>query len=351
MRKFKNIGRIKVFLKDPNKKSMLKMAKEVLVLMAVKKEIPYYYFKYLYRKKVTNYLDYISTGELNKIGNNKKLHKPEYYTIIENKLFFSLFCEQVSLKTPALISYNLGSSFFFNHAVHVINNKEELNRFFNMLFTTTNDDALFFRPPSEYGGKGCFKLTKANLSNELNKYYDLLVNGCFTHTKMIIQHEELNKIHSNAVSTLRIISLITSDNNIEIISAFIRFGVGESVVDNSSSGGFWVGVNMSDGTLKEIGHYMSEYGGAEIKEHPDSGFKFGGFKVPFFKEACDEIVKAVKIIPDRFIGWDVAITPEGPIIVEANTGPHLPSVDIGYGGLLKNTHIRKLIDELNNNVI
>ena len=57
-------------------------------------------------------------------------------------------------------------------------------------------------------------------------------------------------------------------------------------------------------------------------------------------------VMGVKVIPDRFIGWDVAITPNGPIIVEANRGPHLLSCEMGYGGLLRNQHIKKLVEEL-----
>ena len=68
--------------------------------------------------------------------------------------------------------------------------------------------------------------------------------------------------------------------------------------------------------------------------------------MPYFKEACEEVLKGIKIIPDRFIGWDVAITPNGPIIVEANTTPHLPSSDIAYGDLLQNQHIKKLLEEL-----
>ena len=68
--------------------------------------------------------------------------------------------------------------------------------------------------------------------------------------------------------------------------------------------------------------------------------------MPYFKEACEEVLKGIKVIPDRFIGWDVAITPIGPIIVEANSGPHLLSVEIGCGGLLQNQHIKKLLEEL-----
>lgn len=346
MRKFENIGRIKVFIKDPEKKSFFKIIKEVFVLIKTKKEIPFYYFKYLYRKDVKNYLDFLSTGEVNAILASTLLHNPAYGSILDNKLFFTLLCEKSPLNTPKLVSYNLGNNFYYNNAIKQICNKRELVSFFENVFTVSNLEGLFFRPPSEYGGKGCFKLTRMGLKNELDGIFDSLTNGYYVHTEIIKQHKEINKIHDKSVSTLRIISLITSENRHEIISAFLRFGVGNSVVDNSSSGGFFVGVNMNEGTLKKEGHYLLEYGGKKVHKHPDSGFKFEGFKVPYFKEACEEVLKGVKVIPDRFIGWDVAITPNGPIIVEANRGPHLLSCEMGYGGLLRNQHIKKLVEEL-----
>ena len=346
MRNFENIGRIKIFIKDPNKKSFLKIIKEVFILVVTKKEIPFYYFKYLYRKDVKNYLDYFSIGEANAIGSSQLLHKPEYKSLLENKLFFALLSEKSPLNTPKLISYNLGNTFYYNNTVKQIYNKSDLVSFFEQVFTVNNLEGLFFRPPSEYGGKGVFKLTRTGLKNELDVRFDSLINGYYVHTKIIEQHKEINKIHNKSVSTLRIISLITSENHPEIISVFMRFGVGDSVIDNASSGGFFVGVNIDEGTLKDTGHYLSQYGGAKIKKHPDSGFIFEGFKVPYFKEACEEVLKGIMVIPNRFIGWDVAITPNGPIIVEANSSPHLQISNIVNGGLLKNPHIKKLLEEL-----
>ena len=346
MRNFENIGRIKIFIKDPNKKSFLKIIKEVFILVITKKEIPFYYFKYLYRKDVKNYLDYFSIGEANAIGSSQLLHKPEYKSLLENKLFFALLSEKSPLNTPKLISYNLGNTFYYNNTVKQIYNKSDLVSFFEQVFTVNNLEGLFFRPPSEYGGKGVFKLTRTGLKNELDVRFDSLINGYYVHTKIIEQHKEINKIHNKSVNTLRIISLITSENHPEIISVFMRFGVGDSVIDNASSGGFFVGVNIDEGTLKDTGHYLSQYGGAKIKKHPDSGFIFEGFKVPYFKEACEEVLKGIMVIPNRFIGWDVAITPNGPIIVEANSSPHLQISNIVNGGLLKNPHIKKLLEEL-----
>ncbi|MDX1365220.1 MAG: sugar-transfer associated ATP-grasp domain-containing protein, partial [Arenibacter latericius] len=283
MRKFEKIGRIKVFINDPNKKSFFKIIKEVFVLYKTKKEIPYYYFKYLYRKDVKNYLDYLSAGEVSAILSSPLLHKPAYKSLIENKLFFALLSEKSPLNTPKLISYNLGTTFYHNNTIKQIYNRSDLVSFFDYVFTVDNLDGLFFRRPSDYGGKGCFKLTKSGLKDEIDTIFDSLIDGYYIHTKIIKQHREINKINDKSVNTLRIISLITSDNHPEIISAFMRFGVGNSIVDNASSGGFFVGVNMDEGTLKKNGHYMPEYGGKLINKHPDSGFKIEGFKIPYFK--------------------------------------------------------------------
>ncbi len=322
------------------------MIKEVVTLMIKKREIPFYYFKYLYRKEATNYLDYISFKEQLLLVDHRTLHNPDYVALINNKLYFALFCERTSINTPKLISYNFGTSFFFNNEVIQITNKANLITFFENLFDLNKIDALFFRPPSDYGGKGCFKITKLDIQNNLEGLYENLINGNFVHTKVIKQHDDINRIHSKSVNTMRIVSLLTFEGTTEIISAFFRFGVGDGVVDNATSGGFFVGINLEDGILKSIGHYLPEHGGKEITEHPDSGFKFEGFKIPYYKEACDLVIDTAKIIPDGLIGWDVAITPNGPIIIEANAEPHIPISDIAYGGLLKNKHVKKLVDEL-----
>lgn len=346
MRSFKRPERIKVFIKDPNKKNLLRMAKEVILLWFIKKEFPLYYFKYLYRKDIDNYQDYLGTKQIALLQTSKKLHRPEFDYILSNKLVFNLFMQKQAIKIPELVSYNLDSNFFFRDKIHKIHNKNELISFLESVFEESKKEEFFFKPLIEYGGKGCFKLTKKNIHSKLEETYELLLKGSYIHTEVIKQHELINKIHGNSVNTLRLITLITDKNDVEIISAFMRFGVGDSVVDNASSGGFLVGINIDDGTLQEKGHFLPDYGGAEIIKHPDSGVVFKDFKIPFFREACQEIIKAVKIIPDRFIGWDVAITPEGPTIVETNCGPHMPSSDIAYGGLLKNNHLKKVLADL-----
>ena len=103
---------------------------------------------------------------------------------------------------------------------------------------------------------------------------------------------------------------------------------------------------VKDGVL-HITARKEEFGGKEFTHHPDSKFNLGGFKIPFFKEACMLAISTVEYIPDRWIGWDIAITPGGPIIIEANDCPSIFVSDITSGGLLKNQQVKKLVDRIN----
>ena len=47
-----------------------------------------------------------------------------------------------------------------------------------------------------------------------------------------------------------------------------------------------------------------------------------GFKVPKYKEAVKLALKASKVVKEiRYVGWDVAITNDGPCIIEGNEFP------------------------------
>ena len=50
--------------------------------------------------------------------------------------------------------------------------------------------------------------------------------------------------------------------------------------------------------------------------------KIVGFKVPMFKEAVDLVKEAAKVVPEiGYVGWDVAISEKGPVLVEGNCYP------------------------------
>ncbi|NNE76891.1 MAG: hypothetical protein HKN31_07435, partial [Pricia sp.] len=245
----KDPGRIKVFIKDPNKKNYLRIIKEVIVLWITKKELPMYYFKHLYKKEIKNYREYLGRAEIARIHKSKKLHKPEYTSILRNKLNFSLYCERNAIKTPRLISHNFGSTFFSSNISREISNLRELVNFYKNVFESNPVEAIFFRPLALNGGSGCFKLARDSFSQQLEKEYENLMDGDFTHTETIQQHHRINEMYSKSINTLRILTHFDK-GNVGIISSLMRVGVGGNIVDNASSGGLFVGIDQKSGTLK-----------------------------------------------------------------------------------------------------
>ena len=60
-------------------------------------------------------------------------------------------------------------------------------------------------------------------------------------------------------------------------------------------------------------------GPATVETHPDTGEAFDGVVLPDWADARRMVCAAAKqFLPVRTLGWDVAFTPGGPIIVEGN---------------------------------
>ncbi|WP_289644542.1 sugar-transfer associated ATP-grasp domain-containing protein [Maribacter aestuarii] len=340
--------RFKIFLKDKNKKNLSQILKEFISLWYIKKEMPLYYFKHLYKKDETNIYDYLGTKEGDLIHKSKELHKIQNTSIINNKLTFALFSKKYSLKTPILLGYHLSNQYFYQDKIRNIKAKDELLDFFFNLFENWSVEKIFVKPLDLYGGKGCFILNKDELPSQLTAYQNVLLEGSHIFSEVVEQHPKVNEIHKKSLNTLRIVTYITDLGKKEIVSTFMRFGIGDSVVDNGSAGGLYIGINEKNGTLKSYGYRTMEHGGEKLTSHPNSNYQFKNFIIPYYKEACELALNTLDYIPDRWIGWDVAITPNGPIIIEANDTPDLHMSDVAHGGLLRNNHIKNLVEKLKN---
>ena len=319
-----NLFRIGIFVKDKNKKKYLTIIKEVLVLWNKKKHFPLHYFgRFLYRKDAGHYKDYLDMKEYRSIIYSKKLNEPEYYPILSNKLIFSFFCEKHKLPSPSTLSYNLKGTFFLKGKVYQIKDKKALINFFDNLLDSTGLDRIFIKSLCGYGGKNVHVLTYSSLESHLNEIGHELLENSFIHQEAIHQHEEINKIYSKSINTIRIDTYIDNNGKTHVLGTAMRFGSGGKAVDNISSGGFFVPVNSLNGKLMEKGMQGMIYGGIECYNHPDTGFVFKDFEIPYFKESLELCLKFSKYIPIRLAGWDVAITHEGPVIIEGNHTPYI----------------------------
>ena len=115
---------------------------------------------------------------------------------------------------------------------------------------------------------------------------------------------------------MRIFTFI-KNNKPYFLQAILKIGNG-SVVDNFSSGGMYTYVDENGTVFVEaIDRDDNIY-----YKHPISNKQIVGFKVPMFKEAVDLVKECAKVVPQiSYVGWDVAISKDGPVIVEGNCFP------------------------------
>ena len=134
--------------------------------------------------------------------------------------------------------------------------------------------------------------------------------------KVIRQHKVLSSIHSSSINTIRIVTLYFQ-GEVRVLSGIVRMGIGESRVDNSSSGGIFCGIT-EDGHMKKYAYnkWLNCY-----STHPTSGFVFDGTIVPGYDEAkglCKDLhLRFIQL--SRLISWDLAIDLDGtPVLIEPN---------------------------------
>ena len=117
-----------------------------------------------------------------------------------------------------------------------------------------------------------------------------------------------------------------------VVAAILRMGIGGTDVDNASRGGLSVGVGISTGRLFPPAKQHMAFGGRVFEAHPGSGIRFDEVVLPHFERLLDASLMAARHVPHELAGWDFAIGPAGPVLIEGNTRPNLRFVEIATGG-------------------
>lgn len=215
---------------------------------------------------------------------------------------------------------------------HIFDNKIEFNYRFNKYlkrqwidlrkatleeFKTfvSQHNIIIVKPIDDCGGNGVEKIeinentNKEEIYNNLKQKEQLLVE------EFVKQHEDMNKLYDGSVNTLRMFTIYTDKGY--YLQGILKFGNGGNV-DNFSSGGMYTFVNEEGVVIAPAIDKKDDV----YKEHPISKKKIVGFKVPMFDEAKKLVCKAAAEVPEvAYVGWDVAITEDGPVLIEGNCYP------------------------------
>ena len=152
--------------------------------------------------------------------------------------------------------------------------------------------------------------------DESNLFNSLISKGKTILEEPIIQNSKMSQLNSSSVNTIRCITLLDRDE-IKIPYCFAKIGRQGAFIDNGAAGGILVGIDCENGIFVTDG--IDELG-RRYKTHPDSGIELIGFQVPEWKQMkklCKEMSKKIPSV--KFIGWDMAYSEKGWVVVEGNS--------------------------------
>lgn len=157
---------------------------------------------------------------------------------------------------------------------------------------------------------------KTTSSSNLIKY--ALKNKFDLIEEYIYQHPSLMDLSPNSLNTIRIITQYDHINSsIYFLGAILRLGIYENT-DNLSTGGIAAEINLSTGIVETTGISFG-LPPMNYTHHPVSKLNIKGFLIPFWSDILDLTKQAaLHNTNNTSIGWDIAITSNGPLIIEAN---------------------------------
>lgn len=137
---------------------------------------------------------------------------------------------------------------------------------------------------------------------------------------LITQTKQFSSFNETSVNTVRFMTTLYPDGSARVIATFIKIGRAGSCVDNAGSGGnVDVNVDIETGEIKNAIQFDGWRKIKEIDKHPDSGTPLNGVIIENWETIKSEVIKYQQAFPwCKAAGWDIAITDQGPVVIEVN---------------------------------
>lgn len=172
---------------------------------------------------------------------------------------------------------------------------------------------VILKPIDELGGHGVERVEASAIPDVAAFISRALEAKQFLLEECLTQHPELARLNSSSVNSLRLITFRRGDE-VELLASALKIGNG-GAIDNFSDGGMYTMVDDDGRALSPA----FDDAGRTYSVHPGSGVPIVGFEVPRFREAVALVSKAAGVVPEiPYVGWDVAIRADGPVLIEGN---------------------------------
>lgn len=203
---------------------------------------------------------------------------------------------------------------FYNRDIALISNKDDYNAFCS--FVEKHHSFIMKKHNSSKGtGVKIYNIDEYKSEKEL--FHELLKDGKIVIEELIKQHPTMAEFHPKSINTVRCATVLRN-GKVHIITTILRMGSGGSVVDNAGSGGILAYIDTETGIVCSYG--FTERNNRKFIHHPDTGKQIIGFQVPEWKKLIETVTELANVIPEqRYVGWDLALTENGWVMVEGNS--------------------------------
>ncbi len=179
-------------------------------------------------------------------------------------------------------------------------------------------DSFFAKPNHGSCGQGIEKLKVSEFKDSAQILAYVRSKKLIILEEVLSQHPDMERLHPASVNSIRIVTDLV-DDTVHIAYVMVKMGRGGGCCDNTGQGGVICRVDEKTGKIRSVAtdDYFNVF-----EKHPDTGVEFIGYPLPMIDAAIALVKEAALVIPQmRHVGWDVAITPEGPAIIEGNEYP------------------------------
>jgi hypothetical protein len=301
-----------------------------------------YYFKELDKNKLNKFMDFVSKQ-------TKKSKFRIWIDMIQSSLIYNIsLLEYFNFKfyeiSKAEKQTFAGTGFMYEYQL-IMNPKNSrfvledkivflkeysafVNHKFASLIDLQKDKNIGFDILQNQSGKIVLKDSKGQCGNgvtvrkssELNDV-SLIENLIATSNdyveEFVLQHNDLMSLSPSGLNTIRIITQLNKNNNVDILGCRLRITINSSV-DNLAAGNIAAPIDEITGKVNGPGVY-SDITKQDEYTHPITGVTLIGFQVPYWSETMKMVKNAALTnTANKSIGWDVAITNNGPELIEGN---------------------------------
>ncbi len=255
-----------------------------------------------------------------------KINPRESLNLFGDKLLFHLLLDRldVNVRRPDLAGLVMGDQFM------------PLGRFATWEDATA--EPLIAKPPCGSGGQGVIKLATGS---PMPCAPSLLVERCLT------PHSYARTIFPDAINTIRVMTARDPDNGEPfILGTAHRFGTQRSApTDNRKKGGLVSAIDPDTGALSPAIGLDKRNRRRVYRHHPQSGSAIAGVVVAYWHEVQQAALSLARAFPAMvLVGWDFAVTPEGPVVIEGNAALPNPNLMQAHAPLLARPRTRRFFE-------